>query len=268
MEETFEKETKKSRNKKLFFFGLLFFLCILLFAAIIYKLWKRDTVKPNFNKPQDTVFQNIPKTRAEAIEVLEAKTTPEIRKLLTDKAFSVNTFLDEKNPLLVPPVWTNDEIFQGISLESYLEWINQLSNVNSANCVELVESLSEVSPDSPEYASIKERINISYVNLLKLIDKEYGYVAVNKEEKFEENLFHSIEDIRLLIKVDPKYIYEVKTIRENDKEALEIAKKRLTRAFDLSIQFMVMLLPFDLGYFTEDVLNNHTEFRDYVINNF
>lgn len=257
--------SQKSRNKKFLFFALLLILLILLFAAIIYKLRKKDVVRPLHDRPRVDMLQDTLETKDEAIKTLKAKTTLEIQKLLNSISFSVDTFLDEGHEKMGLPFWGNNEISRGIPLEAYVEWLNQLSNVNLANARELAKSLS-LGPLPHILASIRKKIdhcrfNLRHLSLVEVFSREDSGRTLGV-------LDSTVNSISCISKITPELIHSIEEGCKGDLEELKSAKRRLIRAFDSSISFMSLFVSFDLDFFTEEVLENYLELRDYVINNF
>lgn len=265
MEENPQKGTP--RNRKFLFFGLLFVSCILLFAVIIYKLWTRNEIKPNISRSHDTVLQNIPESKAEAIEVLGEKTTAEIQNLLASESFSLDSFLEEYDWRVSPPPWQKNDRFKEIPFESYMEWLDQLNNVNLAYARELAELLSTTSPNSLEYDSIKQSMFTCHYKFRELRNRVEGISIINNEHKYMD-LEKVIISISLKTEVDKDFLYSLEKYFKKDHEKLKFAKKRLLRAFNFAISFIDLFLPFEPGFATKEVLVNYLELRDYVMNNF
>lgn len=94
------------------------------------------------------------------------------------------------------------------------------------------------------------------------------YNGRRKQDEKKNIILRIVLSLINLQKINPESVYKVKTTLESYPEELKFAKKYLVRAFDLSIELMTLFLPFDLGFFTEEILANHSELRNYVQDNF
>jgi hypothetical protein len=260
------KEAGSSRSKKLFFFGFLFILFVILIIAIFYKLGKKSLEKPSISNFQSTHEASHEISKAEAIKVLKEKTTPAIKNLLDSKNLSLEELADGLKIRSVSAYYQITSQKHEISRESYHEWIDQLASVNLANAREFAESFEKNPPSdgSPEYNSIKEKA-LKYFDDLRWLNSVYLF----SRQEGPKNPFMNAIVIAIGTpgEIVLDWIEEMEEKYKNDPEKLKIDMTHLFRALSTSITLINILLPFNLEEYTEEILANHCEIRDYIASN-